>query len=437
MRLTTAHFIVASIGLALQWIVTISVNDLVALQSSLEAAVTAVAGSGGGRLSQSHLNVRDTDGDGRVTWLEVGSAIAGEASAAVTEMLKLISKRIGAPTSPTPLPAAAAGGVLGEDHLAPELAVALLESALEKKEYQRAYSAWRRLLEASSSSPRAAELRERTAAQQVAQLSAVLLERVIEGAEGGARDRELADACRGLAVFARTAAAEGALLQALRRGVQPAEPALWALWSRSGYAQVDRMLERGTAQLERGELDLALGTLNGVVAAAPAFAEGYNQRATLKYGAGDYRGALRDCVRVLELSPSHFGALSGAGLVHFALWRVESAWDGRVPAARGRGAAADANGPRRDDSAAGAGVGGGPSWPWDGRAADAMPGVVAMGVGRGELTQALAYFRRALVVHPLLADAQANARAVLGLLQQMGVGAEAEGSGAAEIGGVG
>jgi tetratricopeptide (TPR) repeat protein len=56
-----------------------------------------------------------------------------------------------------------------------------------------------------------------------------------------------------------------------------------------------------------------------VIRRKPDFAEGWNKRATAYYLAADYRRSLADCDEVLKRNPNHFGALSGAGQIHFAL----------------------------------------------------------------------------------------------------------------------
>ena len=107
-----------------------------------------------------------------------------------------------------------------------------------------------------------------------------------------------------------------------------AEQALWLLWSRSGDEAVDRLMERGIGQMQAGQHAQAIATFSEVIRRRPAFAEGWNKRATVLYLAGQYRRSLADCDQVVKRNPRHFGALSGAGLNHLALeeWSQALAW---------------------------------------------------------------------------------------------------------------
>jgi tetratricopeptide (TPR) repeat protein len=98
-----------------------------------------------------------------------------------------------------------------------------------------------------------------------------------------------------------------------------AEQALWLLWSRSGDASVDRLMERGMEEMHSGRHGEAIATFSEVIRRKPAFAEGWNKRATVHYLAGDFKRSLADCAEVLKRNPRHFGALSGAGLNHLQL----------------------------------------------------------------------------------------------------------------------
>ena len=95
-----------------------------------------------------------------------------------------------------------------------------------------------------------------------------------------------------------------------------AEAALWRIWSRSGDAAIDRALARGVQQMQGGDLPAALATFDDIVRRAPAFAEGWNKRATVRYLLGDDEASLKDCDEVLRRNPRHFGALSGMAQIH-------------------------------------------------------------------------------------------------------------------------
>jgi tetratricopeptide (TPR) repeat protein len=104
-----------------------------------------------------------------------------------------------------------------------------------------------------------------------------------------------------------------------------AERGLWLLWSRSGDGDIDRAMARGVEQMEAGQLAEAIATFSDVIRRRPAFAEGWNKRATVYYLAGEYGKSLADCDEVVKRNPHHFGALSGYGQIHFQLQDYEKA----------------------------------------------------------------------------------------------------------------
>ncbi len=69
-----------------------------------------------------------------------------------------------------------------------------------------------------------------------------------------------------------------------------AEAELWAMWCRSGIAEVDALLLEGVQAMEHQELEEAQRCFAGMIARAPWFAEGWNKRATARYLAGNYEG---------------------------------------------------------------------------------------------------------------------------------------------------
>lgn len=102
-----------------------------------------------------------------------------------------------------------------------------------------------------------------------------------------------------------------------------AERGLWAIWSRSGDAEIDRLMARGIDQMQQGDNRAAIATFSEVVKKKPDFAEGWNKRATVYYVVGDYRRSIADCGQVLKRNPHHFGALSGLGQIYYRMDEYE------------------------------------------------------------------------------------------------------------------
>jgi tetratricopeptide (TPR) repeat protein len=122
---------------------------------------------------------------------------------------------------------------------------------------------------------------------------------------------------------AGTMADAPALLGALRdsdvRVRELAERALWEIWSRSGNHDVDHLLRAGVVEMQHGQLEASIDTFTEVIRRQPDFAEGWNKRATVYYLVGEYRKSAADCDEVLKRNPSHFGALSGYGMIWLRL----------------------------------------------------------------------------------------------------------------------
>ena len=98
-----------------------------------------------------------------------------------------------------------------------------------------------------------------------------------------------------------------------------AAAALWEMWHRSGRPDLDALLRQGIEAMEAQQLAQAEKLFSRLIEIAPAFAEGWNKRATAYYLLGEWRRSAADCDEVLRRNPQHFGALSGYGMIWLQL----------------------------------------------------------------------------------------------------------------------
>jgi tetratricopeptide (TPR) repeat protein len=106
-----------------------------------------------------------------------------------------------------------------------------------------------------------------------------------------------------------------------------AEHSVWKLWSRSGDAQADGLLQTGIEQMSRGDGPAAVETFTKVIQQKPDFAEAWNKRATVYFLMGEHEKSLKDCDEVMKRNPVHFGALAGYGQIYLRLDQPERALD--------------------------------------------------------------------------------------------------------------
>ena len=84
----------------------------------------------------------------------------------------------------------------------------------------------------------------------------------------------------------------------------------------SGSATVNLLMQWSATAIKEKRNAAALDFLDQVTVLDPAFAEGWNRRATLHYTMGDPRKSMADIAEVLKREPRHFGALAGmAGIL--------------------------------------------------------------------------------------------------------------------------
>ncbi len=101
---------------------------------------------------------------------------------------------------------------------------------------------------------------------------------------------------------------------------------IWARWTAfEADERIDQKMQVGLRLMNAGALKDAEHWFGTLAEAAPAFAEVWNKRATVRFMIGDLSGSKRDIARVLQLEPRHFGALSGLGMIHVQQGNYEGA----------------------------------------------------------------------------------------------------------------
>ena len=93
------------------------------------------------------------------------------------------------------------------------------------------------------------------------------------------------------------------------------EENIWIEWSKSGSPAMDLLLQRGRLAMAAGDFDAAIEHLTALIDHDPAFAEGWNARATAYFNAGLFGPSIEDVRHVLLLNPRHFGAMAGLGMM--------------------------------------------------------------------------------------------------------------------------
>lgn len=91
---------------------------------------------------------------------------------------------------------------------------------------------------------------------------------------------------------------------------------IWLHWTTPRDPELALQMNDVLAARQRGDLPGALAILDKMVVDHPDFAEGWNQRATVRYLLRDFEGSLADIDKVLEHEPRHFGALTGRALIY-------------------------------------------------------------------------------------------------------------------------
>lgn len=96
---------------------------------------------------------------------------------------------------------------------------------------------------------------------------------------------------------------------------KPIENQIWAQWMIGPTDEATSDLEQAVANINQGELTLALVRLNSLIDDQPDFTEAWNKRATLYFMLGQAEESIADIEQTLKREPRHFGAWSGLGLI--------------------------------------------------------------------------------------------------------------------------
>jgi tetratricopeptide (TPR) repeat protein len=96
-------------------------------------------------------------------------------------------------------------------------------------------------------------------------------------------------------------------------------------WAQSGSASIDLMMQWSQKAIEDKKFSVALDFLDQVVTLQPAYAEGWNRRATVHFMMNNFGKSMSDIDRTLQLEPRHFGALSGLAQIMAVTGRKQSA----------------------------------------------------------------------------------------------------------------
>jgi Flp pilus assembly protein TadD len=86
-------------------------------------------------------------------------------------------------------------------------------------------------------------------------------------------------------------------------------------WSRSGSDTADLLMTRAQTALRAKQTEIAIELLDRVVSLEPDWAEGWNQRASALFLAGDPIRSMLDIGEVLKREPRHYGAMMGLGTI--------------------------------------------------------------------------------------------------------------------------
>lgn len=110
------------------------------------------------------------------------------------------------------------------------------------------------------------------------------------------------------------------LLTALREAPdeatgRAAENAVWGFWMTAPDRRAQALLDQALERRRWYDFAGALPSLDRLIALYPDYAEGWNQRATVRFLREEYQLSLADIEETLAREPAHFGALAGKAVI--------------------------------------------------------------------------------------------------------------------------
>ncbi|MEH0157606.1 tetratricopeptide repeat protein [Limibacter armeniacum] len=93
--------------------------------------------------------------------------------------------------------------------------------------------------------------------------------------------------------------------------IKDIESSILSLWLKTDNRLVDDLMEDGMQLMGNYQYEDALEAFSKVTHIDPDYAEGWNKRAIVYYLRGEFKLAIRDIQRTLQLEPRHFAAMSG------------------------------------------------------------------------------------------------------------------------------
>ena len=103
---------------------------------------------------------------------------------------------------------------------------------------------------------------------------------------------------------------------------------IWRYWLKDHtYEKNNDLIASGLSHFYRGNYQKADQIFTEIILSDPNYVEGWNKRATIRYLLGDFEKSLEDINQVLTRQPRHFGAISGAAMIHMQNLRYKRALD--------------------------------------------------------------------------------------------------------------